>query len=147
MQLTTQNNINNPLISFALNFGKVHHGKYLKKLVEFHDPNREQLAKTMGVSRYQLYNLYDYEKIPWGKLLAAGKFMGHDIWKDIPDAPIPQHIVNEDPEEYKSYSVTKLLVEKGDLQRQLIEAQTKLNSCQEELILLQKKLLDKKPKK
>lgn len=135
------------MISFALNFGKVHHGKYLKKLVEFYDPNRERLSKEMGVSRYQLYNLYDYKTIPWGKLIAAAKFMKHDIWKDIPEMPIPQNVVNEDPVAYQSYSVPKLLVEKGELQEQLIALQTKLNHRNEEVIRLQKEIAKLKSSK
>lgn len=130
----------------------VHHGDYLKALIDEHKPNKTQLALFMGIDRKTLYNMYnfpsEYPDVDPRLLIKAAQFMKHDITVDLPDIPIPRNLLKEDPVYYGRLSLNECLHDKEQLQKKLNEVNDELrrvNREKDDLWHRYVTLLEKKP--
>ena len=133
--------LNNLLISFATGNIFVHHGKYFKRLVTQYQPERQKLADAIGMHRNSVYNLYDDDEISWETWYRIANFLKVDVWKELPDMPVPKSVLREDPEFYGTLSLAEALRENAKLKERNTALQEKLQETHEEIIRLQRQIL------
>lgn len=125
----------------------MHHGRYFQKLLKEYDPDRQKLADAIGVHRNSLYNLIDDETISWERWYAIANFLKVDVWKDIPDMPVPKRVLREDPEFYGTLSLAESLREISKLNGQVSFLQEELRKVQKENSQLHKQIIEMLGKK
>lgn len=61
----------------------IHHGEIIEKAIRESGYALTIIAKKMGRSRNHLYNLFQYNKIPYETILEIGKIINYDFSTEI----------------------------------------------------------------